>query len=50
MLEVRIPWMLLGFTDPSSLRVWDYPYETSANKDTLEATKVDGIRIYSGCA
>lgn len=45
-LEVRIPWMLLGFTDPSSLKVWDYPYEASANKDKLEAVKVDGIRIY----
>ncbi|HEX2739305.1 MAG TPA: hypothetical protein VHM69_02570 [Rubrobacter sp.] len=45
-LEVRIPWMLLGFTDPSSLKVWDYPYETSANKDGLEAADVDGIRVY----
>ena len=26
-LEVRIPWMLLGYTDPSSRQVWDYPYE-----------------------
>jgi hypothetical protein len=45
-LEIRIPWMLLGFTDPSSLRVWDYPYETSAHKDKLEATGVDGVRVY----
>ncbi|MBD0259985.1 MAG: hypothetical protein ICV83_30065, partial [Cytophagales bacterium] len=28
-LEVRIPWTLLGYTDPSSLRVWDYPYEAN---------------------
>lgn len=45
-LEVRIPWLLLGFTDPSSLKVWDYPYEASANKDKLEVAEVDGIRIY----
>jgi hypothetical protein len=45
-LEVRIPWMLLGFTDPSSLKVWDYPYETSAEKDKLEAAAVDGLRVY----
>jgi hypothetical protein len=24
--EVRIPWALLGFMDPSSHRVWDWPY------------------------
>lgn len=45
-LEIRIPWLLLGFTDPSSLKVWDYPYEASADKDKLEAAEVDGIRIY----
>lgn len=26
-LEVRVPWRLLGYTDPSSRQVWDYPYE-----------------------
>lgn len=41
-LEIRIPWMLLGFTDPSSLRVWDYPYEA----DGFEPVKTDGVRIY----
>jgi hypothetical protein len=25
-IDVRIPWMLLGFMDPSSRRVWDWPY------------------------
>jgi hypothetical protein len=25
-IEVRIPWMLLGFMDPSSRSVWDWPY------------------------
>lgn len=41
-LEVRVPWMLIGFTDPSSLRVWDYPFEA----DGLEAVEVPGLRIY----
>jgi hypothetical protein len=41
-LEIRIPWMLVGFTDPSSLRVWNYPYETGK----LEPTRVEGIRVY----
>lgn len=41
-LEVRIPWTFLGFTDPSRLEVWDYPYETNG----IEATDSDGIRIY----
>jgi hypothetical protein len=41
-LEVRIPWMLLGFTDPSSHQVWNYPYETGdiSPAETLE------LRIY----
>ncbi|KEO81646.1 hypothetical protein [Tumebacillus flagellatus] len=26
-LEIRIPWMMIGYTDPSSLQVWDYPYK-----------------------
>lgn len=25
-LELRIPWMMLGFTDPSTHQVWAYPY------------------------
>ena len=41
-LEIRIPWMLLGFTDPSTHKVWDYPYE--ANE--LKAVETDGLRIY----
>ncbi|UUZ83652.1 hypothetical protein LJK88_07445 [Paenibacillus sp. P26] len=31
-IEVRIPWMLLGFTDPSTHKVWRYPYEAGALK------------------
>ena len=42
MLEVRIPWMLLGFTDPSSLRVWDYPYEAGK----LSPVETEGVRVY----
>lgn len=41
-LEVRIPWMLMGFTDPSTRRVWNYPYEA----DELEAVKTKELRIY----
>jgi len=41
-LEVRIPWMLLGFTDPSSLRVLDYPFEA----DGLRSVEVPGLRVY----
>jgi hypothetical protein len=29
-LELRIPWMLLGYTDPSSKLVWDYPYKAGS--------------------
>jgi hypothetical protein len=41
-LEVRIPWMMLGYTDPSKLQVWDYPYKAS------EVTPVesDELRVY----
>lgn len=41
-LEVRIPWMLLGFTDPSSRRVWNYPYEAGR----LEPVETDEVRVY----
>jgi len=45
-LEVRIPWMLLGYTDPSSHLVWDYPFHAGA----IVAVPSEGIRImpYSG--
>jgi hypothetical protein len=29
-LEIRLPWLLLGFTDPSTHTVWRYPYEAGA--------------------
>ena len=41
-LEVRIPWTMLGYTDPSTLRVWDYPYEV----DGIKSVEVDGLRVY----
>ena len=41
-LEVRIPWTMLGYTDPSTLRVWDYPYEAEG----IEAVKADRLRVY----
>lgn len=40
-VEVRVPWMLLGFTDPSSLQVMSYQDEGRA----LLAETTKGIRI-----
>ncbi|MGD8192836.1 hypothetical protein ACQCN2_22990 [Brevibacillus ginsengisoli] len=40
-LEVRIPWMLLGFTDPSTKQVLKYPYKA----DGIESVATDGIRV-----
>jgi hypothetical protein len=34
--------MLLGFTDPSILQVWDYPYDV----DALVPVKTEGLRVY----
>ena len=39
--EVRIPWMLLGFMDPSSHKVWDWPYQARG----ISPVEVDGVRI-----
>lgn len=41
-LEVRIPWTMLGYTDPSTLRVWDYPYEAGG----VEAERSENLRVY----
>jgi len=38
-VELRIPWMLMGFTDPSSLQVMAY-----GGKD-LKSVKTEGIRL-----
>ncbi|OXM86277.1 hypothetical protein [Paenibacillus rigui] len=40
-MEIRIPWMLLGFTDPSSHQVWSYPYAAHG----LVPTTSEGVRI-----
>ncbi|CAN5812707.1 hypothetical protein BH23ACT11_BH23ACT11_01650 [soil metagenome] len=41
-LEIRIPWMLLGFTDPSQHLVWNDLYEA----DAIEPVETEGLRIY----
>jgi hypothetical protein len=33
---------MLGYTDPSTLRVWDYPYEA----DGVEAVRNENLRVY----
>jgi hypothetical protein len=40
-VEMRIPWMLLGFTDPSSLQVMGYPDQNGS----LKSVKTEGIRF-----
>jgi hypothetical protein len=42
-VEMRIPWMLLGFGDPSSLQVLDY--SPLQDKRTFSTTTADGIRL-----
>lgn len=41
-LEVRVPWAMLGFTDPSQKKVWDNLYEGGE----VSPTTTDGIRVY----
>jgi hypothetical protein len=41
-LEMRIPWMLLGFSDPSSLSVINY---NQPSKNKFEMTHVKGVRF-----
>ncbi|MGG1555115.1 hypothetical protein [Paenibacillus ferrarius] len=41
-LEMRIPWMLLGFSDPSSLSVINYMPQS---KNKFEVTHVKGVRF-----
>lgn len=41
-IEVRIPWMMLGFTDPSQHKAWKYPYEAGALKfDDVKSIRVE---------
>lgn len=46
LIEVRIPWMLLGYTDPSTNQVWTYPHRK--NLDQYTATTSSGINIEVG--
>lgn len=41
-LEIRIPWMLLGFSDPSSHSVINYEAPTQSK---LKVSKTEGVRI-----
>ncbi|XEC95236.1 hypothetical protein AB6A23_01245 [Paenibacillus tarimensis] len=40
-IEIRIPWMLLGFTDPGTRLVWDYLYRAGGFKPV----PTEGVRI-----
>ncbi|MWV45114.1 hypothetical protein GRF59_15930 [Paenibacillus sp. HJL G12] len=42
-IEMRIPWMLLGFSDPSSLQVIDY--SPLKERRAFSTVKTDGIRL-----
>ncbi|ANF94648.1 hypothetical protein [Paenibacillus bovis] len=39
-IEFAIPWMLLGFIDPSSLTVWENPYQAKG----VAPQKTDGVK------
>ena len=41
-LEVRIPWTMLGYTDPSELKVWDNLYKAGK----IKPVKSPGLRVY----
>lgn len=41
-LEVRIPWMMLGFTDPSRHEVWDNLYAA----EEILPTETGSLRVY----
>ncbi|GAB6990490.1 hypothetical protein [Paenibacillus pini] len=44
-IEMRIPWMLLGFADPSSLQVIDYSPLKSKPKRSFSTIKTEGVRL-----
>jgi len=44
LLEIRIPWMLLGYTDPSSHKVWAYPYRNKI--PYLVSTRSPGLNVH----
>ena len=41
-LEVRIPWMMLGFTDPSTHHVWDNFYSAGG----ISTAETEELRVY----
>jgi len=43
-LEVRLPWMMLGFTDPSTHQVWAYPYRKQLKG--MSSVSSPGINIF----
>lgn len=50
-LEMRIPWMMLGFTDPGSHQVWSYPYREKLDHFTSIASpriNIEGVIIDKG--
>ena len=40
-VEVRLPWTLLGFYDPSQLQAWDYPYAVNG----IQPVSTTGVRV-----
>ncbi|MDO9527678.1 MAG: polysaccharide deacetylase family protein [Syntrophales bacterium] len=46
-LELRLPWALIGFSDPSTRQVIDDPrkYGESPLRDTLQTTTIPGVSI-----
>lgn len=42
-IEIRIPWMMLGFTDPSSHQAWAYPYREEL--DCFSSITSPGLNI-----
>ena len=48
-IELRIPWMLLGFMDPSSRTVWDWPYVAEGMKPVAtKGVQVEAKLVSSG--
>ncbi len=43
LIEIRIPWMMLGYTDPSTHQVWSYPYRQ--NLKYFTSTTSPGLNI-----
>lgn len=43
LIEFRIPWMMLGYTDPSSHQVWGYPTDEQAVP--LSSTTSPGLNV-----